>query len=81
MLAKALHEAEQDGNIKEAYLHVQSNNHEAMDFYAKSGFNIGETIHNYYRRISPPDAVILRLVLPVDCDVVGGLPVYQDHQA
>lgn len=75
LLAQALKEAEQDENIKEAYLHVQSNNHEAMEFYAKCGFDIGETTHNYYRRLNPPDAVILRYALSASPNVVGGLPV------
>ena len=63
LLKKALTEAQQDGNIIEAYLHVQSNNHDAMQFYAKSNFDVGETIANYYRRLTPPDAVVLRRIL------------------
>lgn len=78
LLAQALKEAEQDGNIKEAYLHVQSNNHEAMEFYAKCGFVVGETVQNYYPRLNPRDAVTLRRVLSTTPNVVAGLPVIHD---
>ena len=70
-----MQEAEQDSNITEAYLHVQSNNTEAMEFYAKCGFEIGETVHNYYRRLNPPDAVILKRILAAESNLVAGLPV------
>lgn len=65
--------AEQDGNIIEAYLHVQSNNNDAMQFYTKCKFDVGETIPNYYRRLSPPDAVVLRRALVPKVDL--GLPI------
>lgn len=78
LVAQALQEAEQDGNIKEAYLHVQSNNHEAMEFYAKCGFAVGETVRNYYPRLNPRDAVTLRRVLSPVPNVVAGLPVIHD---
>ena len=46
--------------VTEAYLHVQTNNDEAIEFYKRFGFEVGEVIHNYYSRIDPPDAVILK---------------------
>ena len=47
-------------NIKEIYLHVQTNNVEAIDFYTKKhDFEIKEKIENYYKRISPPDCFVL----------------------
>eukprot|EP00164_Ancoracysta_twista_P006989 GFYU01009841.1.p1 GENE.GFYU01009841.1~~GFYU01009841.1.p1 ORF type:complete len:196 (+),score=58.23 GFYU01009841.1:64-651(+) len=49
--------------ITEAFLHVQVNNKDAVKFYEKYGFSVGETVANYYKRISPSDAVVLRKTL------------------
>lgn len=47
--------------VVEAYLHVQSNNEEVIEFYIdKFGFEKGELLRHYYRRIEPPDAYVLR---------------------
>merc|ERR1712146_44788 len=46
--------------IKEIYLHVQTNNVEAIDFYTKKhGFEVKDKIENYYKRIDPPDCFVL----------------------
>merc|ERR1712046_287114 len=34
-------------NVKEVYLHVQTTNEEAIAFYKRFGFEVGETIQNY----------------------------------
>lgn len=46
--------------VESAYLHVQSNNTDAIEFYKKFGFEVGETVPNYYPRLTPPDAVVLQ---------------------
>ncbi|RWV77586.1 hypothetical protein BHE74_00056590 [Ensete ventricosum] len=46
-------------NISEVYLHVQTNNDDAIALYKKLGFEIVDTIQNYYMNISPPDCYVL----------------------
>ena len=67
LLEKCLLEASQDDNIKEAYLHVQTNNEEAIRFYKLFNFNVGNTVSNYYKRLDPPDAVVLSRMLVPQC--------------
>ncbi|OQS04537.1 acetyltransferase, GNAT family protein [Thraustotheca clavata] len=49
----------QDLHMDHIYLHVHTTNIAAIRFYRRFGFMITETIHNYYRNISPPDCYIL----------------------
>lgn len=46
--------------VREAKLHVQVNNDDAIRFYEKHGFRIVERIENYYIKVEPRDAVLLQ---------------------
>ncbi|KAK9840370.1 hypothetical protein WJX74_008493 [Apatococcus lobatus] len=48
-------------SLRAAFLFVHTANTEALRFYqSRFGFQLGETVPNYYKRIQPPDAIILR---------------------
>ncbi|XP_010249960.1 PREDICTED: N-alpha-acetyltransferase 50-like [Nelumbo nucifera] len=49
--------------IVEVYLHVQTNNEDAINFYKKFGFEITDTIQNYYMNITPPDCYVLTKII------------------
>jgi ribosomal protein S18 acetylase RimI-like enzyme len=59
LLRHVLDLCEQDQSILDVYLHVQINNNEAIEFYRKFGFDITDTIRNYYKRIDPPHCHVL----------------------
>lgn len=42
------------------YLHVQINNTGAIEFYKKFGFEVVDTKEDYYKRIEPSSAYVLR---------------------
>ncbi|KAI8999546.1 acyl-CoA N-acyltransferase [Gaertneriomyces semiglobifer] len=45
--------------ITEIYLHVQSSNEEAIQFYTKRGFEVQSSVEGYYKQGSDPNAIIL----------------------
>eukprot|EP00741_Cyanophora_paradoxa_P007126 tig00001093_g6897.t1 len=59
MLDKLLKMAAKDAQIEDVYLHVQTNNSDAINFYKKYGFSIIDEVKNYYKRIEPPDCYVL----------------------
>jgi N-alpha-acetyltransferase 50 len=46
-------------NVVRVFLHVHTANETAQAFYSKFGFVSGGVIADYYKKISPPDAVLL----------------------
>ena len=63
LLRHALNEGSADSFIKDAYLHVHTPNTEAIAFYKRFGFVEDGVVNNYYKRLEPPDAVVLKLNL------------------
>lgn len=59
MLKHVLDYASKKG-IDNIYLHVQINNTGAIEFYKNFGFHIVETKENYYKRIEPSSALVLK---------------------
>ncbi|CAF1054161.1 unnamed protein product [Brachionus calyciflorus] len=60
LLNHVLNYCEKDGNFESVYLHVQINNEVAIEFYKKFGFEIVEKKEQYYKRIEPSDAFVLK---------------------
>ncbi len=42
---------------------MQTSNEDAIRFYQRAGFEVGGTVENYYKRLDPPHAVLLRKVM------------------
>lgn len=60
LLERVLATAAADSAVREAYLHVQTSNDEAIEWYTRRGFAAAETVKEYYKRIECRDAVVLR---------------------
>ena len=58
-----LKEVRKDKSVKFIYLNVQVGNTTACKFYERYGFEVKETMENYYTDIQPADAHVLRLNL------------------
>jgi len=55
---------EEYANVVDIYVHTQVSNVDAINFYCKNfEFEKGEVIKDYYKRIDPPDAILLRKTL------------------
>lgn len=59
MLEHVLNYATKKG-IDSIYLHVQTSNTGAIEFYKKFGFEIVDTKEDYYKRIEPASALVLK---------------------
>mmetsp|Transcript_26278 Transcript_26278/g.52400 ORF Transcript_26278/g.52400 Transcript_26278/m.52400 type:complete len:181 (+) Transcript_26278:3-545(+) len=60
LLESVLEKCVEQEDIGSIYLHVQTTNQDAIDFYSRFGFEVCERVENYYKRIDPPDCFILR---------------------
>lgn len=57
------HCPEQNINVKEIYAHVWEANEEALEWYIKRGFEVGEeVVEGYYRKLRPSGARIVRRI-------------------
>lgn len=63
LLDYLLENAEKDPDVSFVYLHVQTSNLAALEFYRKAGFMKVGIIRNYYKRIDPPDCFVLTKLL------------------
>jgi ribosomal protein S18 acetylase RimI-like enzyme len=57
-------------NVLEVYLHVQTSNDDAKNFYLNKGFTQTGMLKDYYKRISPPDCFVLAKSLADDHTLV-----------
>jgi len=66
LLTYILNLVSQRSDVHDIYLHVQTSNKTAIDFYQKFGFLVTETIRNFYKRIAhpPPHCYILSMQYP-----------------
>jgi ribosomal protein S18 acetylase RimI-like enzyme len=69
LLNHVLEQAAKDPKIVEVYLHVQTSNLDAKQFYLSHGFLETDIIKNYYKRIEPPDCFLLRKSLREGYDI------------
>jgi N-alpha-acetyltransferase 50 len=66
----------QMSSVSSIYLHVWVKNKEAMRFYEKFDFVEKETVQGYYKRVSPPDAIIWERNRKVEKSVVRAAAAY-----
>ena len=59
LLQQTLEACDKAPDCEQVYLHVQVGNDDAVEFYKRFDFEVGETVKDYYKRIEPPDAVVL----------------------
>jgi ribosomal protein S18 acetylase RimI-like enzyme len=62
MLKHVIDHASKKG-VDDIYLHVQSSNNGAIEFYKKFGFEIVGVKEDYYKRIEPSSALVLKKVM------------------
>lgn len=60
MVDYILKKAAEQPDVKEVYLHVQTGNDAAFAFYRKHGFEQAGSVPDYYKNITPTEAIIFR---------------------
>nr|CDS28255.1 n alpha acetyltransferase 50 NatE catalytic [Hymenolepis microstoma] len=60
LLRHVLRMCAKNTQVQTVYLHVHVENDDAVKFYQRFGFEIAGKVENYYRRLSPQDAYILK---------------------
>ena len=70
LLQEVLETARKDASIIEVYLHVQTSNEDAKQFYLANGFVETGIIRDYYKRIEPPDCFLLKKSLKEGHEIV-----------
>ncbi|KAI8050129.1 acyl-CoA N-acyltransferase [Gilbertella persicaria] len=63
LVKHVIEQAKLAGDISQIYLHVQTSNTAAADFYKKNEFQVISTEKDYYKNIEPRDAYLLATVL------------------
>ena len=56
MLQQTLEACSKDPDCEEVYLHVQTGNDVALNFYKGFGFEVGDIVKDYYARLDVNDA-------------------------
>ncbi|CAH0474682.1 unnamed protein product [Peronospora belbahrii] len=59
LLEEVIAQSIQDG-VVQVYLHIQTSNIAALQFYRSHGFEATQILRNYYKQIDPPDCYVLR---------------------
>ena len=59
LVEQVLKTCQEKPDCAEIYLHVQVGNDDAVEFYQKFGFVVGEVVKDYYKKLEPADAVLL----------------------
>lgn len=59
MVQHILEQAKLAKDVSCVYLHVQTSNSAAVEFYKKNGFETVETVKDYYKNIEPRDAFLV----------------------
>lgn len=55
-------------NVVDVYLHLQDGNDDALRFYHRYGFEVTDKLGGYYKRLEPPDCLVVRKTIrePID---------------
>jgi ribosomal protein S18 acetylase RimI-like enzyme len=60
LLEQALKDCVDSKRVRKVYLHVQSSNESALEFYKNNGFYVDEFLEDYYTDIKPSDCYLLK---------------------